>query len=82
MSISEINVILTVSMSFDSVSLTIVRCSILFKNMRLIVSDVMIREKNKTLISIKDFKFCFHKLLKNDTQRWKCFKKHVSHVLN
>lgn len=67
-------------MSFDSVSLTIVRCSILFKNMSLIVSDVMISEKNKTLISIKDsndndFKFCFHKLLKNDIQRWKCVKK-------
>lgn len=39
------------------------------------VSDVMISEKNKTLIFINGYKFCFHKLLKNDIQRWKCFKK-------
>jgi len=53
-------------MSFDSASLTKL-CAFLFKNMSLIVSEVMTSEKNKTLIFINGFKFCFHKLLKNDT---------------
>jgi len=65
-------------MSFDSVALTIL-CAVLFlfKNMSLIVSEVMTSEKNKTLIFINGLKFCFHKLSKNDIQRWKCFKKNM-----
>jgi len=39
------------------------------------MSDIMIGGENKTLILINDYKFCFYKLLKNDVQRWKCFKK-------
>jgi len=35
----------------------------------------MISEQNKTLIFIYDLKFCFHKLLKNNIQRLKCFEK-------
>ncbi|KAF0757251.1 FLYWCH-type domain-containing protein, partial [Aphis craccivora] len=34
--------------------------------MSLIVSEVGTIEKNNTLIFINGFKFCFHKLLKND----------------
>jgi hypothetical protein len=38
----------------------------------LIKMDIMNSERNKTLKVIDSFKFHFHKMLKNDIQRWCC----------
>jgi len=35
----------------------------------------MYSEKGKMLIIINEFKFCFHKELNNDIERWKCIRK-------
>lgn len=34
--------------------------------------EQMTSEKNKMLLVIDGYKFCFHKLLKSDLQRWRC----------